>query len=127
MYKLNDFQSLSETEMKIMKEIWKINRPFKSNELLEVFLVKEGKKWKGQTIATFLSRLEDKGMLTVKREGRSNVYSPRLSFEMYEKKKAQGFLNTMYKGSVKNFLATLYDDDINSEELDEIKKWFDNR
>lgn len=124
---MNNFQSLSETEMKIMEEIWKLDRPIQSNELLDIFLEKEGKSWKGQTIATFLSRLEDKGLLSVKREGRSNVYSPRLTYEMYKKKEAQGLLNTMYKGSVKNFLATLYDEEVDSEELDEIKKWFNDK
>lgn len=124
---LDNFQSLSETEMKLMHEIWKLNHPVKSSELLNLFSEKEGKEWKGQTIATFLSRLVDKGMLSVKRDGRSNTYTPCLSLKEYKKREAQSLLNTMYQGSVKNFLATLYDDKVTSDELDELKKWFSDK
>lgn len=124
---LDNFQNLSETEMKLMHEIWKLNHPVKSSELLNLFSEKEGKEWKGQTIATFLSRLVDKGMLSVKRDGRSNTYTPCLSLKEYKKREAQSLLNTMYQGSVKNFLATLYDDKVTSDELDELKKWFSDK
>lgn len=124
---LSSFRSLSETEMKLMKEIWNIGRPVTSNELLEIFSEKEEKEWKGQTIATFLSRLVDKGVLLLEREGRPNTYVPRISFKVYKKREAQNLLDTMYKGSVKNFLATLYDDKVSSDELDEIKKWFSDK
>lgn len=124
---LSDFRSLSETEMKVMKVIWKMGRPVKSNELLEIFSEKEGKEWKGQTIATFLSRLVDKGVLLIEREGRPNTYVPRLSFKEYKKREAQNFLETMYQGSIKSFLATLYDDKISPEELEELQKWFSDK
>nr|WP_062049634.1 BlaI/MecI/CopY family transcriptional regulator [Bacillus sp. JCM 19034] len=124
---MSKFQSLSETEMKLMQVIWKMNHPVKSSELLDFFSEKEGKEWKGQTIATFLSRLVDKGLLSVKREGRSNTYTPCLSLKEYKKKEAQSLLDTMYQGSVKNFLATLYDDKVTSNELDELKKWFSDK
>lgn len=127
MNNLLEFQSLSETEMKLMEVIWKENRPVKSNELLDIFSEKEGKDWKGQTIATFLSRLVDKGVLTVNREGRANIYAPCLSLKEYKKREAQSLLNTMYQGSVKNFLATLYDDKVTTDELDELKKWFSDK
>ncbi|GAB2562127.1 BlaI/MecI/CopY family transcriptional regulator [Gracilibacillus alcaliphilus] len=124
---MSDFRSLSETEMKVMKVIWKMGRPVKSNELLEIFSEKEGKEWKGQTIATFLSRLVDKGVLLIEREGRPNTYVPRLSFKEYKKREAQNFLETMYQGSIKSFLATLYDDKISPEELEELQKWFSDK
>lgn len=116
-----DFQSLSDTEMELMKVIWKMDCPVRSNELLDIF---SEKGWKGQTIATFLSRLVDKGLLSVNREGRANSYNPCLSLTAYKKKEAQSLLNMMYQGSVKNFLATLYDDKVTSDELDELKQWF---
>lgn len=122
-----DFQRLSETEMKLMKIIWKKNGPVRSSELLDIFSEKEGKGWKGQTIATFLSRLVEKGLLSIKKEGRANTYAPCLTFKQYKKKEARSLLNTMYQGSIKNFLATLYDDKVKTEELDEVKKWFSEK
>lgn len=127
MCKLSSFRSLSETEMKLMKEIWKIGRPVTSNELLEIFARKEGKEWKGQTIATFLSRLVDKEVLLIEREGRPNTYVPRISFKVYKKREAQNLLETMYQGSIQSFLATLYDDKIPLEELEKLKEWFSDK
>jgi predicted transcriptional regulator len=124
---LAEFQSLSETEMKLMEVIWNMNRTFKSNELLDFFSENEGKEWKGQTIATFLSRLVAKGLLSVEREGRANLYTPRVTFKEYKRKEAQSLLDTMYRGSLKNFLSTLYEDKITSNELDELKKWFSDK
>lgn len=127
MFKLSSFRSLSETEMKLMKEIWKIGRPVDSTMLLTIFSEKEGKEWKGQTVATFLSRLVEKEVLLIEREGRPNTYVPRISLKEYKKLEAQNLLETMYQGSIKSFLATLYDDKISPEELDELKKWFSDK
>lgn len=124
---MTSFRSLSETEMKLMKVIWRMGRPVKSNELLDIFFEKEGKEWKGQTIATFLSRLVDKGLLIIEREGRPNTYIPRLSFKEYKRREAQNVLKTMYQGSINSFLATLYDDNISPEELEELQKWFSDK
>lgn len=124
---MSEFRSLSETEMKLMKVIWKMGRPVKSNELLEFFSKEEGKEWKGQTIATFLSRLVDKGVLLLEREGRPNTYVPRISFKEYKKREAQNLLETMYQGSIQSFIATLYDDKISPEELEELQKWFSDK
>ncbi|KOY82833.1 BlaI/MecI/CopY family transcriptional regulator [Lysinibacillus macroides] len=119
------FQSLTDTEMEVMQIIWKLNRSVQSSELLTIF---SEKGWKGQTIATFLSRLVDKGLLSVtKGKGRANIYNPRLSFKEYKKWEAQSLLDTMYQGSVKTFLATLYDEKVTTEELDELKKWFSDK
>ncbi len=58
-----NFQKLSETEMEVMQVIWASDNPITSGELLDIFAQKKGKKWKGQTIATFLARLVEKGVL----------------------------------------------------------------
>lgn len=115
---------LSDTEEDLMNFIWQQNRPFKSNELLEFFNKHEGREWKPQTLATFLSRLVDKGLLSIERVGRSNIYTPKLTLKEYKKREAQSVLNTMYQGSIKNFLATLYDEEVPVDELKELKNWF---
>ena len=124
---MNGFQKLSDTEMEIMEIIWKFGCPVKSNVLLDIASKEKRKDWKSQTVATFLSRLVDKGVLSVKREGRLNIYTPLLSLEEYKKKEAQSVLDKMYEGSVKNFLVTLYDEKIPSDELNELKKWFSDK
>jgi len=123
---MTSFQKLSETEMEVMQIIWECGHPITSSELLDIFSEKKGKEWKGQTIATFLARLVEKGVLTsIKKQGRTNIYSPRISPEEYRSKEAKSFLDTVYEGSVKNFLATLYDGkELTKDDVTELRRWF---
>ncbi|MFM9534088.1 MULTISPECIES: BlaI/MecI/CopY family transcriptional regulator [Lysinibacillus] len=122
---MTEFQKLTDTEMEVMQVIWKLNRSVTSSELLEIF---SEKSWKGQTINTFLSKLVDKGLLSVTRgKWRVNHYSPCVTFKEYKKREAKSVLDTMYQGSMTTFLATLYDDEVTEDELDELKQWLSEK
>lgn len=98
---MTEFQKLTDTEMEVMQVIWKLNRSVTSSELLEIF---SEKSWKGQTINTFLSKLVDKGLLSVTRgKWRVNHYSPCVTFKEYKKREAKSVLDTMYQGSMTTF------------------------
>lgn len=122
---MSKFQKLSETEMEVMKIIWESQHPITSKELLDIFAQEKGKEWKGQTIATFLARLVEKGVLISKKQGRGNIYLPRISQEEYKSLEAKSLLELLYEGSVKNFLATLYGGEkLTKDEIVELRKWF---
>lgn len=125
---LDVFQRISETEMEVMEVIWELHHPVTSAELLIFFSEQRGKDWKTQTISTFLARLVDKGLLVVRKQGRSNVYTAHLSLVEYRKRESQSILNKMYQGSIKNFLSALYDnEEISKEDISELKQWFSER
>lgn len=122
---MTNFQKLSETEMEVMQVIWESGHPVTSGELLDIFARNKGKEWKGQTIATFLARLVEKGVLTSIKQGRGNIYKPRMSPEEYRRQEAKSLLETLYEGSVKNFLTTLYDGkELTKDEMTELRRWF---
>lgn len=123
---MTNFQKLSETEMEVMQIIWASGHPMTSGELLDIFARNKGKEWKGQTMATFLARLVEKGVLiSTKQQGRTNIYEPCMSPEEYRSQEAKSLLKTLYEGSVKNFLATLYDGkELTKDEIAELRCWF---
>lgn len=123
---MTNFQKLSETEMEVMQIIWASAHPMTSSELLDIFARDKGKEWKGQTMATFLARLVEKGVLiSTKQQGRTNIYEPCMSLEEYRSQEAKSLLKTLYEGSVKNFLATLYDGkELTKDEIAELRCWF---
>lgn len=123
---MTNFQKLSETEMEVMQIIWASGHPMTSGELLDIFARNKGKEWKGQTMATFLARLVEKGVLiSTKQQGRTNIYEPCMSPEEYRSQEAKSLLKTLYEGSVKNFLATLYDGrELTKDEIAELRRWF---
>lgn len=119
---------LSDTEVELMEVIWECKHPFTSTELLRIF-TNRGKEWKAQTISTFLSRLVEKGALSiVNRQGRTNTYAPCLSKEDYKLQETQHILNGLYHGSVKNMISALYDGDkLSDEDIKELKSWFSEK
>ena len=124
---MKEFQKLSETEMEIMKIIWSKDEAITSGELLEIFNNKD-KEWKTQTISTFLTRLVNKGLLTMERSERSNYYRARINFEEYKQNEAESILNKLYKGSIRNFLSALYGNKkVSKEDIDDLKDWFSKK
>jgi predicted transcriptional regulator len=120
-------QKWSETELELMEAIWSCTPPVTSSELLDMFKEK-GKAWKAQTISTFLSRLVDKGALTVTRQGRTNYYEPLLLPEDYKLQKTKTVLDGLYQGSVKNLVSAMYDGDkLSEEDIAELKQWLSEK
>ena len=120
---MNKFYKLSDTEMEIMKVIWGLATPVTISQLLSVF---ENHKWKIQTMASFLTRLGEKGLITVDKQYKSNRYSAAITEQRYNQLEALNVLNTMYDGSVKGFLSALYGDgDIELKEVENLRNWFD--
>ncbi len=121
-------KKLSETEYEIMEILWKSKTPMSAAQLLSYFAEHYNKEWKASTLATFLSRLAQKGVVTSRREGRVPYYSPIKSREEYERDGAQGILDTLYDGSIKNFFAALYGGTtMSKEDRDSLKEWLDNQ
>lgn len=115
---------ISDSEMEIMKIIWEKEEPISTASILEE-LPKEN-SWKTTTVMTLLSRLAEKGIIKVKKIGKLNHYIYKVTEEEYKAVQTNMFLEDMHNGSVKNFMATLYNNkDISEEDISELKKWID--
>lgn len=113
---------ISEAEMEIMKIIWKKNGQVTTGEILEE-LPKEN-SWKTTTVMTLMSRLVEKGVLNMTKVGKLNHYSAKITEDEYKAVQADNFLEDMHNGSVKNFIATLFNNKkISKEDIAELKKW----
>ena len=113
---------ISESEMEVMKIIWKKNDQVTTGEILEE-LPKEN-SWKTTTVMTLLSRLVEKGILSVTKVGKLNHYSSKITVDEYKAVQTDNFLEDMHNGSVKNFIATLFNNKkISKEDISELKKW----
>lgn len=114
---------ISDAEMEIMRIVWAKEAPVTSNEILEK--QPKDKDWKITTILTLTSRLMEKGILTSSKKGRAYCYFPLITESEYKKSQTKNFLESMYGGSIKSFIATLYDgENIDKDELEVLKKWF---
>jgi predicted transcriptional regulator len=120
---LRDTQ-LSKAEAYIMQRFWQ-HGPLRSDELAP--LVAE-KGWKTTTLLTFLSRLAAKDVLHVQKQGKANLYLPCITEEEYRRTESEAFLQQIYGGSAKNFLAALVDSrGLSRKDLDELRHWLNEQ
>lgn len=86
----------------------------------------EEKGWKKTSILTFLTRLVEKGYLSCKKSGKTNFYTPLVSYEEFTKKESKTILEKLYHNSLKNFVTSLYDGKkLSKTEVDELKDFLD--
>lgn len=103
---------LSEAELEVMEMLWDQEGAIKQSQLLALF-EEGGKVWKRQTLNTFLSRLEDKGL--VKRENRmvETVYSRKTYYNMQMKTA----IDQMYGGKLSNLIAAFAKENVSEKEI----------
>lgn len=117
---------LPDSELEIMMIIWDLNKPVTRFEIEE--LMDEGRKLSPTTILSFLSRLQEKGYLEVRKEGKNNVYMPLIDRDSYMQAESRNILKRLYQNSAKNFLAALYDgDSLSEEELKELEDYISEK
>lgn len=115
---------ISDSEMEIMKIIWAKKEPISTATILEE-LPKEN-SWKTTTVMTLLSRLIEKGILNVTKIGKLNHYFAKATEDQYKATQSDIFLEDMHNGSVKSFMATLYNNNkISKKDISDLKKWID--
>ena len=117
--------SISESELEIMKVIWKAKKAITSVEIGEAV---ENKGWKKTTIATFLTRLVEKGALDAKKDGKVYYYMPLISQNEYRMSQTKNLIKSLYNGSVKDFALALFEEQrLSEEDIEELRAVFDNR
>lgn len=72
-------KSITECEVMVMKCIWFRESACTASGILVDLEERYQKRWKPQTISTFLRRLVDKGYLSMERSGRTFLYTPLVS------------------------------------------------
>ena len=114
---------ISDAEMEIMKIVWSAEGEITTSDILK--LLPADNSWKLTTVLTLASRLMDKGVLKADKRGKTNYYTPAISEEEYKQVHSKAFLEEMHSGSIKNFIATMYNGKgISKKELKELKEWF---
>lgn len=75
------------------------------------------------TIATILTRLEKKGVLASRTEGRERIFTPRISESEAQKSMISSLVGTLFKGDDRQLLAHLVkENDIDDDELSAIQQ-----
>lgn len=114
--------NIGDAELEIMKVIWKAKEPITS---LEIGKAVEEKGWKKTTIATFLTRLVEKGALSAEKQGKLYYYMAEISEREYRKSQTKNLIKTLYGGSVREFAVSLFEEQsLSEQDIEELRAIF---
>lgn len=115
--------NITDSEYSIMKILWESEEKMTVADVVSALCANE---WTPSTVSTFLQRLLKKGAVACDKKGKTNLYYPAIAQDDYTLCETESFLTKMYKGSVKNLVAAMYENKkLSSDDINDLKKMFD--
>lgn len=115
----NQMERLPDSELAVMRLIWKAKEPVGSGKLAEILGNERG--WSRSTIQVLLARLEEKNFVSYEKQGRCKFYVPLIEEKFYLKAETKNFLEQFYDNSYKNLIASLVqEEELTKEDMEEI-------
>lgn len=115
---------LSEKEWTVLNALWETE-----GAELGVLVNKlyENTGWSRNTVLTYLTRMESKGLVRIDKEIYPHVYYATVDRESCQKQERQSFLHRVYKGSAGDLIAAfLKEERISQEEKERLRKMLDD-
>jgi BlaI family penicillinase repressor len=112
--------NLSDSEWKIMSLLWE-DAPRTIMKM--VAALKDETNWTKSTVITLLNRMEAKGAVYYKEDGKAREYYPAVKREEIAVKETESFLDRVFKGSLGLMMNTMVKQKaLSREEIDELYK-----
>ena len=115
-------QKLFDSEIKVMELIWE-HEPVSAKQLS--LLATESIGWNKNTTYTIIKKLEAKGF--IKREEPGFICVSLVSRKEACKNETKGLIDRLFKGSKKALFASLVDDELTEDEIEELRKLIEKR
>lgn len=116
-------RKLPDAELEVMQAVWACKPPAARTDIEKK--LNETHPMALTTLLTQLTRLADKGFLTVQKEGRSNLYTPIIAEQDYLASLGKRFFRQLCGGKVSTFAAALCDSGLTKEDLAELRDLLD--
>ena len=117
--------NIGDSELEIMKVLWSANEPITSVDIGKA-VAERG--WKKTTIATFLTRLTEKGAVSAQKRGKLYYYTPLISAKEYKKSQTKNLIGSLFNGSVKDFAVSLFEyAGLTESDIEELKAKFETK
>lgn len=114
-------KKLSDAELDVMLAVWQNRPPVLRSDLEEQL---KSHNWADTTVLTLLSKLVEKGYLSLERQGRRNLYTPLVSEWDYRRWANRSFLGKMYQSSLRRMVASLVESsDLTDRDLQELEEF----
>lgn len=112
--------ALPKSELEVAKIVWDLGEATVRQVLEALPAERELDFW---TVQTYLRRLEAKGYLQKRREGRNNIYSPAVRPKAVISEALDDFLNRLFDGeALPLFQHLIHDRGLSDDELTELQR-----
>ena len=119
---MKDGKRLPESELDIMLAVWELGEEATAPAILG----KLDRPLTASALHSYLKRLEEKGVLSCQKEGKTNLYTPLLSRTEYQEEEGRSVLGKLYAGSLKRFTAALWDGgELSRDDVAELRTYLD--
>ena len=117
--------SLSKAELEIARIVWNL----KDAGVRQVFnALPAGRNIDFTTVQTYLRRLEDKGYLNARLEGRNRVYSPKVRPQTVIRETVGEMVDLLFAGETMPLMKHLVEErKFSADEIDQIRQLLDQR
>lgn len=116
----NFIRRLPDAELEVMQALWACQAPATRADLEQ--MLAQTHPMATTTLLTLLTRLKDKGFVSVQPQGRSRVYAPLVAQEVYLAAQSRSFIQKLCGGSLSTFASALCESGLSKEELQELRK-----
>ncbi len=116
--------NLSEREWTVLNVLWETD----CAELGEIVnKLYPHTKWNRNTVLTYLTRMESKGLVVIDKSANPHIYSANVDRESCRKQERRSFLKKVYSNSASEMIvAFLKEEHISQEEIDKLKNIINN-
>ena len=112
--------ALAKSELEVARIVWKLGSAT-VRQVLEQLPLNRGLELK--TVQTYLRRLESKGYVRTRKEGRSKVYIPKIRPDRVLREVVNDFMDRVFDGEAIPLLQHLINDrGLSDEEIDRLRK-----
>lgn len=116
-------KSLTEVELELMTILWRLEEGSVNDILAEL---PKARKLAYTSVSTMMRILEQKKVISSRKEGRGHVYFPKLKKSDYEASSVKNLVSKVFEGAPVALVRQLLNTEkLSSEELQEIRKLLD--
>jgi len=120
-----EIRRLPDGELEVMQALWACGAPAARKDIEEILFVSHPMAM--TTLLTLLTRLEEKGFLSIRKEGRRSLYTPLITREDYQAAQSKRFVDRVCCGSMSAFANALCRSGLSQAELAELRELLERR
>ena len=110
---------LPDAEQEVMQAIWACTAPVARTDIEEILLPEHPMAM--TTLLTMLTRLAEKGFISIEKQGRRSLYTPLIPQEDYLAAQSKTFFEKLCGRNISTFAAALCDSGLTREEIAELR------